>query len=362
MKLKSSVTFWGDWLPRSVPVVPGCAYATCHVSNLECAISGERSRREKAHSLVLDESAYNVVATSMFSAISVANNHVCDAGEIEFGEMIARLREIQDIQFYGTVDKPFADLAIDGQRVAVLGCLEKCRSRGRRIFPEEGVCSLIGELKRDGYRVVVTPHWGKESELAYAPSPAQQQLARRWTELGASGVVGNHSHTVQGVQWFDGRPCFYSLGNFEFDHPLFWDRPETHLGLAVTWTPASDGWTPSFSFQHGGTACQLSEAAAATAESLFAYLSHAISDEPSAAEWLTWARRTGPIYIPVNHQSWAKRMRARPLAALAKRAVWMALPQTLLMHLGAAFPDRDYLLTIEKYHRMILQRACEQTG
>ena len=51
-------------------------------------------------------------------------------------------------------------------------------------------------------------------------------------DLGADVVLGSHPHVAQAVELYRGKPIFYSLGNFIFDH-----EPEpTRQGLMVQTT------------------------------------------------------------------------------------------------------------------------------
>ncbi|HJN11469.1 MAG TPA: CapA family protein, partial [Pirellulaceae bacterium] len=81
----------------------------------------------KAHSVVMGIDAMDRVRRSNVAAFSVANNHVYDAGVDAFDRMIERLNSLEDIQFYGLKDRPFAKLNCNGLRIAVIGCLEPCR-------------------------------------------------------------------------------------------------------------------------------------------------------------------------------------------------------------------------------------------
>jgi len=65
--------------------------------------------------------------------------------------------------------------------------------------------------------VVLSCHWGVSSSpepLAY-----QTELARAAIDAGADAVIGHHPHVLQPVAFHDGRPIFYSMGNFIFDWP-----------------------------------------------------------------------------------------------------------------------------------------------
>ena len=43
---------------------------------------------------------------------------------------------------------------------------------------------------------------------------------RRRIDAGADVVVGSHTHCLQGVSYIDGKPVFYSLGNFIFGQSI----------------------------------------------------------------------------------------------------------------------------------------------
>ena len=64
--------------------------------------------------------------------------------------------------------------------------------------------------------VVVLPHWGRE--FSNVITHEQHAAAARMVEAGATLVVGNHPHRVQGVETFpNGAVAAYALGNFVFD-------------------------------------------------------------------------------------------------------------------------------------------------
>ncbi len=58
-------------------------------------------------------------------------------------------------------------------------------------------------------------HWGEEYEPRH--SDEQEALARILIDHGIDAVVGHHPHVVQDVALHQGKPIFYSLGNFIFD-------------------------------------------------------------------------------------------------------------------------------------------------
>ena len=67
---------------------------------------------------------------------------------------------------------------------------------------------------RSGDFVLVIAHCG----LEYIPFPPTYVTAafRSMVEAGADCVIGHHPHVPQGIEWYQGRPIAYSLGNFVF--------------------------------------------------------------------------------------------------------------------------------------------------
>jgi poly-gamma-glutamate synthesis protein (capsule biosynthesis protein) len=55
-------------------------------------------------------------------------------------------------------------------------------------------------------------HWGVE--LDTRPRPDQVALGHRMIDAGADVIFGGHSHRLQPMETYRGRPIFYSLGNF----------------------------------------------------------------------------------------------------------------------------------------------------
>ena len=59
-------------------------------------------------------------------------------------------------------------------------------------------------------------HWGTE-DSNYLNSD-QQRWGREFLASGADIVIGGHPHVLQGIEYVDGKPIIYSLGDFWFNH------------------------------------------------------------------------------------------------------------------------------------------------
>lgn len=71
--------------------------------------------------------------------------------------------------------------------------------------------------------LVVYIHWGIERDEK--PQDYQRALGKKFIDAGADLVIGSHPHVLQGVEYYNGKPICYSLGNFIFGSSI----PKTAL-------------------------------------------------------------------------------------------------------------------------------------
>lgn len=97
----------------------------------------------------------------------------------------------------------------------------------------EAVCQCVRAMRTEADIVIVAVHWGVPS---YWLSPYQgllaeyqQPLAHALIEAGADVVCGHHSHSLHPVEVHQGKPIFYSLGNFLFEGPRAFMEPESMI-------------------------------------------------------------------------------------------------------------------------------------
>jgi poly-gamma-glutamate synthesis protein (capsule biosynthesis protein) len=60
--------------------------------------------------------------------------------------------------------------------------------------------------------VFVTIHWGVELDLE--PRPEDIARAEAMIDAGADGIFGHHPHRLQHLEFYEGKPIAWSLGNF----------------------------------------------------------------------------------------------------------------------------------------------------
>jgi poly-gamma-glutamate synthesis protein (capsule biosynthesis protein) len=159
--------------------------------------------------------------------VSLANNHIGDAGR---KGMLQTLRNLDKRGLaHSGLGKDLDDaheaalLEAGGVTVGLLGydMIAPSYHAGEDLAGSAGMSKKA--LKRDIRRaraagadvVIVFPHWGIEYRAN--PSETQQRMGRAAIDAGADMVIGAHPHWAEGMEVYEGKPIWYSLGNFIFD-------------------------------------------------------------------------------------------------------------------------------------------------
>lgn len=166
---------------------------------------------------------------------TLSNNHTDDFG----AEGLASTRKYltdAGIEYYGSPHNRAGELSLVTEIEGITVCFV-----GYEGFIATNPEPIAAEIKRidPGCKyTVATMHAGDE----YTPEPSEIQVtaARAFIDAGADVVVGSHPHIVQPLELYQGKPIFYSLGNFMFDQDFSWAT--TH-GLLVQAAFTSDAVT-----------------------------------------------------------------------------------------------------------------------
>ena len=83
--------------------------------------------------------------------------------------------------------------------------------------PMDSLLERVHRLKREDSTavVIVSLHWGGEHTLR--PVPLQRQQAHQLIDTGVDALICHHTHTLQTIEQYQGKPIYYSIGNFIFD-------------------------------------------------------------------------------------------------------------------------------------------------
>jgi poly-gamma-glutamate synthesis protein (capsule biosynthesis protein) len=158
-----------------------------------------------------------------FDVLLTANNHVLDKGHQGLSRTIGQLEDM-GILYTGVASSEKADtlinpliLSVKGVRVALVNFTYGTNMGSSVRWPKvqrmssEALAPVMARARAKADIILVFPHWGVEYETRH--SDQQESLARWLVSEGADAIIGSHSHVVQDMQWIDGVPVYYSLGN-----------------------------------------------------------------------------------------------------------------------------------------------------
>lgn len=74
----------------------------------------------------------------------------------------------------------------------------------------------VGELRKKVDIVATSFHWGDHLR-PFSLTDHEKRTARLAIDRGADLVIGHHHHMLRGVEWYRERPIFYGMGHFVFD-------------------------------------------------------------------------------------------------------------------------------------------------
>ena len=139
--------------------------------------------------------------------VSLANNHVYDYGEAALIDTIDTLEEA-GIPYVGAGK----DLK-DAMRPVYFVANGKTPGVLKTLNPDKFL-KVIEEARDNSDYVIAFVHWGTEGNNYFGSD--QVALAKQFVEAGVDVIIGGHTHCLQGMEYMDGVPIIYSLGNFWF--------------------------------------------------------------------------------------------------------------------------------------------------
>lgn len=162
--------------------------------------------------------------------VKLANNHVYDYGREALLDTFTTLEDA-GIAYMGAgrnleeAMKPVY-FEIDGKTVAFVAAsrAEKNKMTPQATGEKPGILrcydtelfqQVIAEADASADFVLAYVHWG--TEYSYELEEAQLTTGKEYLDAGADVVIGAHSHCLQGMEYYDGKPIIYSLGNYWFN-------------------------------------------------------------------------------------------------------------------------------------------------
>lgn len=164
--------------------------------------------------------------------VSLANNHAYDYGEEAFLDTLDTLSEME-MPYVGAgrnleeAAKPVYFIAGD-MKIAIVSAtqierLDNPDTKGAtdetpgvfRCLDPAKLLEVVQEAKENSDFVIVYIHWGTENtaEIDWL----QKDQAPKIADAGADLIIGDHPHCLQPIEYVNGIPVVYSLGNFWFN-------------------------------------------------------------------------------------------------------------------------------------------------
>lgn len=233
------------------------------IANLEMPLSRRGDPLPKFSNLRSDPEIIEDIVSMGVDAVSLANNHAMDFGPLALSDTLATCDRASIVRCGAGANRAEAAAPVilhaDGYRIGLLAfaCTAPLESEagpskpGISVVPvkfsfevdltlhseqpgtmptvhtwtvQEGqdrVCRQVRELKQRVDLVMVAAHWGVPSfwNSPYLSLLAeyQQPLGHALIEAGADVIIGHHAHALHPIEWYRGKPIFYSLGNFLFE-------------------------------------------------------------------------------------------------------------------------------------------------
>lgn len=199
------------------------------VGNLECPATKIESPVQKLFIFRAEPEWLSALRNHGITHLNLANNHSIDQGRKGLTDTK------QNIETAGIVPIGAGDnmaeasepilLASKPRNVWLLPSLRLALENyaylpDKPCVSQEPMDSLLNRVHRlrqtDSTAVIIVSlHWGGEHTLQ--PVSRQRWDARQLIHAGADALVCHHTHTLQTIEEFHGKPIYYSIGNFIFD-------------------------------------------------------------------------------------------------------------------------------------------------
>lgn len=184
----------------------------------------------KAYTFRANPKRVEVLKELGVDVVGLANNHVYDYGKQALLDTFSILEEA-GIPYVGAgrnleeAMEPYYT-EIDGKTIAIVAAsrAEKNKMTPQATETDPGILRCydtelflqeIAEAKEQADFVIAFVHWG--TEYSTVLEEVQLSTGKEYIDAGADVIIGAHSHCLQGVEYYEGKPIFYSLGNYWFN-------------------------------------------------------------------------------------------------------------------------------------------------
>lgn len=242
--VRTQIEKWGiDYLFEDVKAL--FIQSDAVVINLECPITKRESPINKRFIFRGEPEWLPAVKNAGVTHAALANNHSMDQGREGLQDTYKHLSDNGIISLgYGETQQKACEpvfITKGKTEVALFNSVTIPLENWVYLEDKAGVCQMgIGDMatnirtlkkEKPDCNVVVVLHWGLEYQQL--PAPIQRRQAQELISAGADAVIGHHPHVIQKKETYNGKPIFYSLGNFVFDQKQPMTRESVIVKLLI---------------------------------------------------------------------------------------------------------------------------------
>lgn len=212
------------------------------VVNLESPLTTHNKAINKTGPALKSDKVFaDFLKNSGFGLATLANNHIMDYGPEGLQDTIEALTNV-GLDYVGAGSsigdskQPYIYTCKEGIKLAVLNFAENEWSTTKIDFPGAAGFDTVSNFysiqkaKKNTDFVLVITHGGHENYNL--PSKSFRDLLRFYVDAGADAIVNHHPHCISGFETYNGKPIYYSVGNFLFDKKGS-ELTQWNKGLAV---------------------------------------------------------------------------------------------------------------------------------
>lgn len=199
------------------------------VANLECPATKIRQPAFKQYIFRAEPEWLQTLKAHGITHLNLANNHSVDQGRIGLADTKKNIQEAgmipvgagdnmqeaaqpvllastpRNVYLLTSLQMPLENFSYLPDKTSVSHeDLDSLKTRVRQLKEKDPCCYIIVSL-----------HWGGEHTLK--PVPLQRQQAHQLIDAGVDALICHHTHTLQTIEQYQGKPIYYSIGNFIFD-------------------------------------------------------------------------------------------------------------------------------------------------
>jgi poly-gamma-glutamate synthesis protein (capsule biosynthesis protein) len=211
-------------------IAPVLASADVRFVNLESQLSDQGGETENPENILIftgPPSGADALARGRIDVVSLANNHAWDYGKKALFETMDNLDRV-GVRYVGagrTREEAYRALHIEknGLRLALLAVTDIWNQGPLSKHPgaehvaradHETLAESVRALRADAANDFIAVSYHGGSEYIDEPLQRTREILRGAMDAGADFVIGHHPHVTHGVEWRNGKPILYSLGNF----------------------------------------------------------------------------------------------------------------------------------------------------